>query len=255
MQTPAIKVSHGAKGMIPRRLRSTLYPLRRYYYPIIRRNIQPPQPEGSARLLYQNYISRDDIVVEVGARIGGGTLLLSELAGHVYSFEPVKFSFRMLKMYAGGRENVSLFNLAVGDRNIRTLINLPETQDFPFVASIKKLADFEYRQRQKVVMVKLDDILFPLEPTSLIVDCEGSEIEVLLGAKSLLRKLRTVLIETHRLSDGSETLERVVSILSKASDYFSFDVRKDFVDEDGRTWVIASRRYMLPLKIPRGKNV
>ena len=223
--------------MIPRRLRPVFYPLRRYYYPIIGKSIELPEPERSAGLLYSRFVDSDDVVIEVGARIGGSTLLLSDLVNHVYSFEPVGFSFRMLKEFTRNRPNVTACNFAVGDRNGLIVLNLPPEQDFPYVASIKRLAGYEYQRIERARMIKLDDFHFSLKPTALIVDCEGNEAEVLDGAKLLIPKLKTILIETHELSDGSETEETVRAKLLKYGKFFK--VNTSFVDRDGRAWILA----------------
>lgn len=223
--------------MIPRRLRPLIHPLRHYYYPLIGKRIELPQSETSARLLYPKFINSTDNVIEVGARTGGGTLLLSELANHVYSFEPIRFSFRMLRQNTRKCQNVTSYNYAVGNMNGEATLNLPIGQEHPYVASTKKLIGYEYRRRQRVKMLKLDDVSFPLKPTSLVIDCEGHEAEVLDGAKNLLPNLRNVLIETHTLSDGTETLPAVRSKLAKYANIFEIDT--SFVDEERQRWILA----------------
>ena len=70
--------------MVPKFLK----PLARHFYPYYLRLIGGPPPETEGLTLYPRFVLPSDVVIEVGARIGGGTLLLSNLAKHVYSFEP-----------------------------------------------------------------------------------------------------------------------------------------------------------------------
>ncbi|MGI0084616.1 MAG: FkbM family methyltransferase, partial [Nitrososphaerales archaeon] len=164
-------------------------------------------------------------------------LLLSELANHVYSFEPIRFSFRMLRMNTRKCQNVTLYDSAVSNLDGKLTLNLPVGEQCPYVASTKKILGYEYRGQQSAKTVKLDDLVFPMKPTSLVVDCEGHEAEVLDGARTLLPKLRNIIVETHTLSDGSETLPVVKSILSEHSDIFEIDT--SFVDKERQSWILA----------------
>jgi FkbM family methyltransferase len=231
----------GESPLLPRRLRPFFYPFRRYYYPLLGKSIELPEAEASARLLYPRLIDQNDKVVEVGARTGGGSLLLSELANHVYSFEPLKFSFWMLRHNTKNCRNVTSYNLAVGDRDRSVLLNLPgrEQADFPYVASVKKLADYDYDRHQNAMMVRLDSFPFPLKPTALVIDCEGFEAEVLQGAKGLIPSLKTILVETHRLADGSETFNLVESRIEQFSSD-RLDLNTSFIDAENRRWILAT---------------
>ena len=81
--------------MIPKFLK----PLARPFYFYYLRLTSGPPPEEEGLTLYPRFVIPSDVVIEVGARIGGGTLLLSSLAKHIYSFEPNPHSFRFLKAF------------------------------------------------------------------------------------------------------------------------------------------------------------
>ena len=169
--------------------------------------------EGAVGRLYFRLINQDDVVVEVGARMGDATRTLAKIAKHVYSFEPSKSSFLVLKATTGMHRNVDVYNLALSDHSGDNY--LYRDRGFSGVASLKKLNDVRYVSQEKVAVRTLDEISFRLLPTALIVDCEGSEYEVLRGGRKLLPNLRRVLVETHVLSDGSSTLSSVQEELGR----------------------------------------
>lgn len=195
--------------MIPKFLKLYAKP----FFPYYLRLTQIPKPEISSLTQYPRYVLPSDIVIEVGARIGGGTLLLSNLAKHVYSFEPNPDSFCYLKAFTEKKSNVTIFQSGCGDENGEALLNLLENGKLSYKASIKTRKGVKFDRKEKIKIIKLDDLEFDLKPTTLILDCEGFEIEVLKGAKKRLSEIKKVLVEFHRLSDGTSTLQSVISEL------------------------------------------
>lgn len=216
---------------LPRPLRRLVNLLRRlpFLSPLL--GSRPIEP--GVRSLYSRYIMPEDVVVEVGARMGDGTRVLANIATHVYSFEPSKESFLILRTMTRTHHNVDAYNIALGDSTGEAYLN--KDRSFSGVASIKKLAAVNYAAQEKVKVTALDNIRFKLEPTSLVIDCEGFESEVLKGAQNSLPQLRSVLVETHTLSDGSNTLDPVTKELER---FF----RKVTVATAGQDhWVLAQR--------------
>jgi len=229
--------------MIPDFLKPWVYPLRPYYFPIIGKSLPKPEPEDSANQLYPDLIKSSDVVVEVGAYLGGGTLLLSNLAKYVYSFEPVRMHFIMLRINTRKGNNVSIINSAVGNENGYGIINLHRRNHATIGASLRKVAKAEYNTTEKVKLIKLDNFAFKLKPTVLVIDCEGYEREVLRGAEQTIPTLRLVLIETHTLADGSGTALEVETELVKFSK--ALKVSSRLVNAGGRSgfeqWILAQR--------------
>ena len=224
-------VSRARGEFIPKPIRRILNLLRRYPFLTSLLGERPAEP--AVKNLYSQYISKNDVVVEIGARMGDGTRLLADIAAHVYSFEPARYSFFVLKRIARMRHNVTAYNLAVGDRPAVALLS--RDRSFSGVASIKKIANVDYVAEEKVKVVTLDSLNFNLPPTSLVVDCEGYEEEVLKGAVGMLPHLKSVLVETHTLSDGSNTLDSVVQELSR----FFPSLWVKYVGHD--CWVVCHR--------------
>jgi FkbM family methyltransferase len=201
--------------MIPDSLKPWVYPLRPYYLRVIGKSLPKPDPEDSALRLYPNLIGPSDVVIEVGGNVGGGALFLSSLAKYVYSFEPVRMNFIMLRVNTRKRRNVSAFNSAVGSENGYGTINLRKKNVISIGASLTKAANAEYNTTQKVRLIRLDSFHFEHKPTVLIIDCEGYEREVLRGAEQTTSALRMVLVETHTLANGLSTASEVKTELAK----------------------------------------
>jgi FkbM family methyltransferase len=143
--------------------------------------------------------------------MGDGTRILSRLANRVYAFEPSRGSYLVLSTFGGRRKNVQVFNLALSDHSGIETLN--RDRNFSGVASFKPLAGVEYKDSEKVTVARLADLELSRQLTALVVDCEGSEVEVLRGAEPILPRLKTILVETHSLSDGSTTVNDVLSQL------------------------------------------
>jgi len=198
--------------MIPKILKPILRPLRPVYY---RHWYKPkPTPETETSELYPRYMNSNDVVVEIGARVGGGTLLLSKLVNQVYSFEPNSDSFRQLKRNSKKNDNVTLFNFALGAEDGEALLYVSKYMKYSHIATLKKRGNVEYEAKEKVKIRRLDDFKFPKKPSALIIDCEGFEEEVLKGATETLNTVQKVLIETHKFSDGTSSETQVIPLLS-----------------------------------------
>ncbi len=195
--------------MIPKFLK----PLARPFYFSYLRLIGGPPPEEEGLTLYPRFVIPSDVVIEVGARIGGGTLLLSSLAKHIYSFEPNPHSFRFLKAFTKKKSNVTIFQCGCGTENGEAILNLMEDRKFTHIASIKNRKDVKFTRKEKIKIIKLDDFEFDLKPTMLIIDCESFETEVLKGAEKILNEIKKVLVEIHHPPGRTPTLQTVISEL------------------------------------------
>jgi FkbM family methyltransferase len=217
-----------------------IWPLKPYYSRIFQGATPIPEPEESGPILYPKYVKEDDIVVEVGANVGGGTILLSKLAKKVYAFEPFKINYTMLKVNTRKWANVVVFNIGLGSERALLPLNIADKNAPSYSASVKKIGGLSYGDSETIRLETLDDLMFESRPTALVIDCEGYECEVLRGAQKTIPKLKTILIETHTLSDGTETIGPVQRELSNYSDIF--DSHETFTDPEGLKWVVVSHK-------------
>ncbi|MDG7000690.1 MAG: FkbM family methyltransferase [Nitrososphaerota archaeon] len=194
----------------------------------------------------------DDIVVEVGANTGGSTILLSKLAKIVYSFEPSKINFTLLRVNTKSHPNIKIFNLALGREKGNASLMMQDRNRTPKVATMKGLLGARYGDFEVARIEPLDSIPFEQKPTKLILDCEGFEVEVLEGARNTISSLTGVMIETHNLSDGTRTIDSVRQELSRYASLF--DIDDTFVDFEGMNWIVATAKCNVKDKFSPSRN-
>jgi len=136
-----------------------------------------------------NHIPFDDgdVVIVVGAHVGGFTLLLTTLDKklEIYSYEPVTSNYDMLIENIKKNPsdcNIHAFDLALSDRNEHKQV---EWYQYANTARFITLNDiFNDNKIEKCKLVKFD--------------CEGCEYDALGGAtKSTLRKIQYIVGEWH----------------------------------------------------------
>ena len=221
--------------MIPKSLKPILRPFRHYYFPLVYKK----KDQTIAKKFYNNFLTENDIVIEVGARIGEITLVLSNIVKHVHAFEPNPESYRILQSFIKKRNNVTTYDFGVGDKNGLEWLNQIEDDPISLAVSFKKIQGKNYSSaKNKVKMIKIDDMDFNLKPTVLVIDCEGFELEVLKGAKETLKNITKVAVETHVLSDNTSTLDSVSSYLN---DTFDISVKHD---PDDNPWIVGKNKIL-----------
>jgi FkbM family methyltransferase len=166
------------------------------------------EPEAFCYRYYPQYVSPEDTVVEAGVYLGGGTRLLARLAKQVYSFEPHPLNFKVAKalLSKGGISNAKLFNFALGSHDGTADLNTQSGGESNFAASSVGVVGNEYNSTVRVKVRRLDSL--DIRPDVLVVDAEGSELEIIEGGGRALDGLKAAIVETHRLASG-HTLSQV----------------------------------------------
>ncbi len=158
--------------------------------------------------------AKGKVIVDVGANIGMFSALSVFMgARKVYALEPVPETFEMLKstIALNGLGGVVVpLNVAAGDSDGFGEINY----DFPgdSHASIGLYHNKTPGRRvQRVKILKLDSFLHGKQVDFIKIDSEGYEKEVLLGAKTLLRKHKPVLsFSAYHFPSDKTVLPKVV---------------------------------------------
>ena len=154
--------------------------------------LKPHIPEGS-------------IVLDIGACLGSHTASYSKLVGRtgfVHSFEPHDIAYKCLEYNMKGYSNVATYNLALGSKegngstvrhsNLGASRNIIDVDGTVSIWTLDKVC----RYFDRVDFIKLD--------------VEGSEPEVLDGAKETLNRFRpTMLIEVNQWQLGVRGLKPV----------------------------------------------
>jgi len=154
-------------------------------------------------------------LIDVGANMGFFSSFAALMgAKKVYAFEPVKETFEMLKMTIKDNQlekRVRLINKALGKKNGKASIGHSGRCDIG--ASI--VIDKGFSKTQPVDIITLDSFLGKNTPVDFIkIDAEGSESDILLGSKKIIRKYKPVLSFSayHKPEDKLELPEIVNSI-------------------------------------------
>lgn len=146
------------------------------------------------------HIRPGGVVIDVGANIGQFNFFSRHGLGAsaVYSFEPIKETFQILKLNA----IKNIYNLGIASQDKEQTFYIPNTS---LMASSCKVDD--YCNEAKVACSRLDDMIEinNLKSIQLVkIDTEGSEMDVVKGSIAVLKRAEFALIEASvaRESDG-----------------------------------------------------
>tara|TARA_R110002020_G_scaffold307380_3_gene523219 strand:- start:2489 stop:3136 length:648 start_codon:yes stop_codon:yes gene_type:complete len=143
--------------------------------------------------LFKKLIKPNQIVIDCGSYIGTHTVTMSNLAGKVYAFEPqplVANCFRKT-LQAKMLENVVFTEVALS--NQIGVDNIFTNNDGD--ASLSGIRDHKFTTNYLCNLDTLDNIIPNNERISLIkIDVEGSEWEVLSGAKRIIKSSKPIII-------------------------------------------------------------
>jgi FkbM family methyltransferase len=147
--------------------------------------------------LFEKYVTKQSIVVECGAHIGTHTLKLAQLANHVYAFEPMPSTNKVLhiNLLLNATGNVTVFQEGVSDASGSTtfcyipnsgaacLDNNPlgRPPGLPPVETI-------HVPLRTIDSLNLDRLDF------MKIDVEGYETLVIKGAMNTIRKYRPIIV-------------------------------------------------------------
>lgn len=147
-------------------------------------------------------VAEGDWVIDVGANVGHYTLRLSELvgpSGRVFAIEPIPQTFELLcsNSRRAPYPNITLLNLACGRTTDLACMAIPSEAGQPnyYQAQIAENAPLS------VLCARLDILQVPRRITLIKVDAEGSDLEVLEGAETILERDHPKVLIEGRMSD------------------------------------------------------
>lgn len=141
--------------------------------------------------IYRKYISKGDVVLDVGANIGYFSVIFSQLVemdGLVFTFEPIRINHQLLCANAAINDcfNIIPFHMALG-KSAGTIIT-------PHLNGLAKgnygsisLKELNLIDGENVRLAAIDDFLLP-KCHFIKIDVEGMEGDVILGAKDTIAK-------------------------------------------------------------------
>ena len=174
-------------------------------------------------------ITKDDVVVEIGANLGGNSKEFPRYAKSVHSFEPSPKSFKFLVRNTRGIPNLRCYNAAVSGKTESNQVFNSAFGGGSLVAN----DDIRYKSQIWVKVVGINDL--PFRFNVMVVDAEGAEIEIF-EAFDRWDEVDKIYCETH-LVGGRPTEEPIRKILE--AHYPNIFIDKE---QSGKyNWVIAKR--------------
>ena len=153
--------------------------------------------------------------MDVGAYKGVYTYFISKYSKIVYAFEPNPKSYKILKKIVN--KNVKVFPYALSDKSSSDFLKIPKgkkgySNQGGSIRNVKLDKNFG---KLKVETKKIDDL--KLKNIGFIkIDAEGVELQVLKGAKKLIKKYKPTLlieIEERYISEPIEkTLNKILNL-------------------------------------------
>lgn len=176
-----------------RELIALLTPPSRFYRRRIAREARTGEPELA---VLDTLMRRGGTAVDVGANQGFFAYALGDVAARVVAFEPNPDYARFARLMLRGRATVH--RLALSDRPGRATFYVPVDHDgsvLHLAGSLKRTAHAQFaRNRTYQVEVRTLDSFGLADVRFIKVDVEGSEREVLDGARATIARDRPVLL-------------------------------------------------------------
>lgn len=171
-----------------------------YFLVLLKRNKLVSSEDEFFQL--KKFIKKKQNVIDVGANIGRYSLKLSKLVGKnglVYAFEPMHKSYLTLLalIHFSKIKNILPFNFALSNKSGLVLmkeIESPLKKDYLFGTQTESKIVNRGKNSLIKYSIELDKIVKNKKISFIKVDCEGFELQVLQGAKSLIKKNRPIIL-------------------------------------------------------------
>lgn len=142
---------------------------------------------------FEKYITKDSNVIDCGAYIGSHTIIMSNLAKFVYSFEPQIVVGNCLKktIKENNIKNIKFINKGLS--NIPEIKTIQTNHDGDANFFINKKRKRNYEQTYQVDMTTLDNEI-KCNIDLIKIDCEGYEFLILEGAKEIIKNNKPIIL-------------------------------------------------------------
>lgn len=132
-------------------------------------------------------INKDNIVIDIGASIGGFSIPASKKAKHVYAVEPMTSEMLRKNILLNQRKNIDVLDIALGDGKIKTL----EWTGKKRTVRIKSLSEIKNMCGGRCDFLK--------------IDCEGCEWDI---KPEELEGIRRIEMEVHKTGFSISLMEK-----------------------------------------------
>lgn len=135
---------------------------------------------------YTKYFKKEDVLVNIGANIGCYAKAFVDKASKIICFEPHEEAFACLKYNLAKYPNVELHNTALS--NDSHMYNVLDGHANNIGASIIESSIDSERYTMTLDEFDFDKLNF------ILMDCEGSEYNILIGARNTIDKFKPIIV-------------------------------------------------------------
>lgn len=171
--------------------------------------------ERASTRMMQKILSKDQVVVDIGANIGYYALMEAKAGAYVYAIEPVPDNFEKLSnnVELNKYRNVKTYQMAIGDKNTTVKMALSEKSNLHVITTDDGANTID------VEVVSLDDFLRDKRTPNIVrMDVEGYEYEIIKGMPETLKKMKQgswLFIEIHNIPKTKK--EEIFNIIKEAN--------------------------------------
>lgn len=184
------------------------------------------------------------VILDIGGNIGVTTVYYSYMfpSARIYTFEPVKSNFEVLKNNTSSLDNVSIYNVGLGAED--KIAEIYECEDDTNVAGFSMYdLEVDKTKKQEITIKNIRTYLEELNITNIDlikIDTEGAEYDILTTMDSdMLANVQWIIGELHG--------ERDFELLAYLSRWFDIDIKKSLRN---RLSNFAARNKAYADKIP-----
>ena len=210
-------------------------------------------------LLNGHIVKEGDVVLDIGANIGYYVLIESKLVGEqgkVYAIEPVSSNLVQLQqnLKLNNCKNVEVFKLAVGDKNGKAKIYIPEKRNLSTLD--KNALEGNLKSVEEIEVITVDSFLDKKpKPNFIRMDVEGYEFYIIKGMNKTLKLNIKLFIEIHPHKMTEEQLCEMLEILEKNGFYVELATWGFKVNENKLIRTLKSKYLGQPYIILKNTNI
>jgi len=158
----------------------------------------------------QTLCRQGDVVLDIGANVGGFTVPLAERvgpSGEVHAFEPFRKIYQHLNanVALNGLSNVFTYNNALGTEQKTISIHAPDLNTWNFPSAMRVAEQYEPHdavvkanlryesEREQIAVRTLDSFKFRRRVALIKIDVEFMELQVVLGGRATINHHRPVM--------------------------------------------------------------
>lgn len=190
------------------------------------------EKDKKALKFYNQFMSCDDIVFDIGANLSNRSKVFCGLNTLVFAFEPNPCLVAFIRSVFSTKPNFYIFPWAVGSKEGNTLLYVCNAHtlsscslDWINTVKVTRFKDFVWDKGLNVRLVTLDNIINKIGiPKFIKVDVEGAELEVINGLSSAVDSLSLEVIP-----EFAESIYICVDRLSSLAEYsFQLEINENF---------------------------